>query len=552
MSWGEGELYELLSLMMMGVCVWLAGTRLSVFDWLSRYAIDHDLMNLVLLSGCMGMGIFVAAVRKSFVLRRAILARLAAEGQAEAVARHDALTGLANRRLFYETFQASLKTRGGAGFAVLLIDLDRFKPVNDIHGHAAGNAVLCAVADRLREIVPPKSIVARLGGDEFAALVPHEGGRDALIRLAQQVIAAVRSPVPWGRGHVDVGATIGISLATPADHDAEALLHEADVAMYQGKREGRGTFRFFEAEMDVALKARAQLEADIRQAITRGEIIPFYQPIVRLPQQNLIGFEVLARWQHPDLGLISPDRFIPVAEETGMISDLCYGLLHQACCDARHWPPHLQLAVNIAPQQLQDRQLPERILTILTETGFAPERLEVEITESALINDLEAARSSLKALQDLGVVIALDDFGTGYSSLYHLRELRFNKLKIDRSYVSSLALGSERAKLVDAIIQLGTSLSLQTTAEGIETASSLDWLSEQGCNFGQGYLFGAPLPKEATDAFLAAETQKVAALLGAADWPKGGESREAADRAKAVASPGAPDASKLGAIPRAA
>jgi EAL domain-containing protein (putative c-di-GMP-specific phosphodiesterase class I) len=202
--------------------------------------------------------------------------------------------------------------------------------------------------------------------------------------------------------------------------------------------------------------------------------------------------------------MISPDFFIPVAEETGMISDLFFGLLRQACADARRWPPHLQLAVNISPRQLQDQWLPERIIAVLAETGFAPSRLEVEITETALINDLDAARATLTSLQNYGVKIALDDFGTGYSSLYHLRELRFNKLKIDRSYVSSLKQGSERAKLVDAIIQLGASLSLQTTAEGIESAASLDWLSDQGCNFGQGYLFGAPMPKDAVDRYLGA------------------------------------------------
>ncbi|WP_246731722.1 bifunctional diguanylate cyclase/phosphodiesterase [Methylocapsa sp. S129] len=511
-SWEQGELFELLSLMTMGACLWIIGARLGVFDSISRFALAHDLMNLVMLSGCMGLGVFAAAIRKSFLLRRAMHARIAAEAQAESIARHDALTGLANRRLFHETLAESLRSRqAGEQFAVLLIDLDRFKPVNDVHGHAAGNAVLCAVADRLRSLTPPKSMVARLGGDEFAALVPYESDRDALIRLAQQIIAAVRNPIPWNEGQLEVGATIGIALAGAENVEPEALLHAADVAMYQGKREGRGAFRFFQAEMDVALKARARLEADLRLAITRGEIAPYFQPIVSLPAQDLIGFEVLARWNHPTEGLIAPDNFIPIAEETGMIADLFYGLLRQACSDARNWPPHLQLAVNISPQQLQDQWLPERILGILAETGFTPSRLEVEITETALINDLEAARSTLTSLQNSGVKIALDDFGTGYSSLYHLRELRFNKLKIDRSYVTSLKQGSERAKLVDAIIQLGASLSLQTTAEGIETATSLDWLSDQGCNFGQGYFFGAPMPKDAADRYLdSAEAARLA------------------------------------------
>jgi diguanylate cyclase (GGDEF)-like protein len=502
-SWEQSELFELLSLMAVGACLWIIGAELGVFDSISRFAIAHNLMNLVMLTGCMGLGVFAAAIRKSFLLRKAMIARMAAEAQAESIARHDALTGLANRRLFHETLTELLKSRQpGELFAVLLIDLDRFKPVNDVHGHAAGNAVLCAVADRLRALAPPRSMVARLGGDEFAALLPYDEDRDALVRLAQHIIAAVRGPIVWREGQLEVGATIGIAIAG-ADHaEPDALLHAADVAMYQGKREGRGAFRFFQAEMDVALKARARLESDLRLAISRGEIAPFYQPIVALPGKELIGFEVLARWNHPAEGLIAPDFFIPVAEETGMIGDLFYALLRQACADARRWPAHLQLAVNISPQQLQDQWLPERILGILAETGFTPSRLEVEITETALINDLEAARSTLTSLQNSGMKIALDDFGTGYSSLYHLRELRFNKLKIDRSYVSSLKQGSERAKLVDAIIQLGASLSLQTTAEGIETSSSLEWLCDQGCNFGQGYLFGAPMPKDAADRFL--------------------------------------------------
>ena len=381
-------------------------------------------------------------------------------------------------------------------------DLDRFKPVNDVHGHAAGNEVLCVVAARLRQTIPAEGVAARLGGDEFAVLVPYDGDREALIVLARHIIAAIQSPIPWNHGEVDVDVTIGIALVTPEDNDPDALLHEADLAMYEGKREGRGTFRFFQAEMDIALKARAQLEADLQLGISRGEIVPFYQPMVKLPSQELMGFEVLARWNHPTKGLIAPDDFIPVAEERRLIADLFYCLLRQACSDARNWPAHLHLAINVAPQQVQDRSLSERILAILTETGFAPSRLEIEITETALINGLEAARSTLISLQNLGVRIALDDFGTGYSSLYHLRELRFDKLKIDKSYVTSLEQGSEQAKLIDAIIQLGSSMSLETTAEGIETSSNIDWLSEQGCTFGQGYLFGRPMPKEVADHYL--------------------------------------------------
>jgi diguanylate cyclase (GGDEF)-like protein len=460
-------------------------------------------MNLMMLSSCMAMGVVVATIRKSVLLRRAIAARIAAEALAEASARHDALTGLANRRLLHERLDDALATRTPtAPFAVMLIDLDRFKPINDVHGHAAGNAVLCAVADRLKEIAPPQSTVARLGGDEFVVLLPCGMDYDAFADLAQRTIASIRRPVPWNQGQVEVDSTIGIALANDETQDADALLHQADIAMYHGKRDGRGTFRFFQAGMDVAQKVRALLESELRTAIARDEITPYYQPIVSLPNRELVGFEVLARWNHATKGVVPPDDFIPIAEETGLISDLFYSLLRRACTDAQRWPSHLQMAINISPRQLRDHQMPARVCAILTETGFAPGRLETEVTESALINDIEAARAILTSLQTLGVRIALDDFGTGYSSLYHLKELKFNKLKIDRSYVTNLKQGSERAKLVDAIIQLGSSLSLQTTAEGIETDTNLDWLSDQGCDFAQGYFFGRPMTKEAADIFL--------------------------------------------------
>jgi diguanylate cyclase (GGDEF)-like protein len=501
-SWAEGELRELLSLMMIGTCVWIAGTQLGAFNVLLDLVALHRLDDIVMLFFCMSVGVAVAGIRKSLKLRRVMQARDAAQSRAESVARHDAMTGLANRRLFKETLDERLSGSNGIPpIAVLLIDLDRFKPVNDVHGHAAGDAVLCAVADRLRTLAG-RGTTARLGGDEFAVLFDYGGDPEGVGRLAQEIIAALSKPVEFGASRLEIGATVGIAVATPETATAETLLHAADVAMYQGKRDGRGNFRFFQLEMGQALKARARREQELKAGILRGEIEPFYQPVVALPGRELIGFEVLARWRHPDQGLLGPAEFIELAEETGMIADLSWSLMRQACNDARGWPAHLQLAVNISPLQLQDRQMPERVLAILTETGFAPSRLEIEITETALVNDLEAARIALKSLQNIGVRIALDDFGTGYSSLYHLRELQFDKLKIDRSYVSSIPRGSERAKLVDAIIALGSSLGLVTTAEGIENPSSVEWLAEQGCTYGQGFLFGQPMDKPATDVLL--------------------------------------------------
>ena len=502
-AWGRGELYETLCLLIIGAGIWFVGVTLGTFDFLNGIVAAYGLNDLLMLAACMGVALCGASVRKSIILRRLMLQRDAAAAQAEAIARHDGLTGLANRRRFIDAVERAHAAVGSEpSSAVLLIDLDRFKPVNDLYSHAAGNAVLCAVADRLQALLPPGGVAARLGGDEFAMLVPVEHGSEGLTRLAQAVIASISDPVSWNQNDLKVCATVGVAIIA-ADHaDADAVLHAADLAMYQGKKDGRGNYRFFRSAMDEELRARARMETELRTAIETGAIEPYYQPVVSLPEKEIVGVEVLARWRHPTRGLVGPHEFIPVAEETGMIADLSYNLIRRACLDARSWPAHLILAVNIAPHQFQDAWLAERILAILTETGFPPGRLEVEITESALIQDLEATRATLLSLRQLGVRIALDDFGTGYSSLYHLRELKFDKLKIDRSYVDAITMSDERAKLVDAIIKLGTSLGLSTTAEGIETDASLDWLSDQGCHFGQGYLFGRAMPKAEIDDIL--------------------------------------------------
>ncbi len=512
-TWYEDELYELLCLLMTGACFWLLGKQLNLFGDLSEIAARFGLTDLIVLGFCMSFGLYAAALRKSHKLHAAVEARDVAQSEAESVARHDAMTGLANRRFFIELLSARLSDPARAkSTALLLVDLDRFKAINDVHGHAAGDAVLCGVAERLRARLPPASLAARLGGDEFAVMADFGKEVDAVARLCQAIATEVSRPILWKGIPLQIGVTVGVGLTTGDAMDAEALLHAATVAMYEGKKDGRGTIRFFRKEMDQSLKARAVLERELRVAIDSGQIQPFFQPLVSLVDRALIGFEVLARWRHPVRGLLTPDHFITVAEDTGMIGDLCWSVLRQACNDARSWPAHLQLAINISPQQLQDRRLPEHILGILAETGFTPYRLEVEITETALIADLDAARSALRSLRSLGIRIALDDFGTGYSSLYHLRELQFDKLKIDRSYVESLAQGDEREKLVDAILALGSSLGMVTTAEGIETPASLDWLAGRGCTYGQGYLFGKPMPKEATDQWISSNSSAEAEL----------------------------------------
>jgi diguanylate cyclase (GGDEF)-like protein len=445
-----------------------------------------------------------ALLRRMFNrLQGAYTSTMAAQELAQSLARHDALTGLPNRRLFAEKLGGAIKESQAirSECAVLLIDLDRFKYVNDLYGHQAGDTVLCDVARRLTALVPPGGTLARLGGDEFAMIILGINQRDLAVRLAQRVITALSAVFPVGNIQVDIGATIGIALRSPENSDPEALLRAADIAMYRSKREGRGSFQFFEESMDRELKARAHLEVDLRKALTDNEIVPFYQPLVALADRSVLGFEILARWPRPQ-GMVPPDVFIPIAEDTGLIAELTYRVLRRACLEARTWPSSLTLSLNVSPTQLMDGSLPERVLGILTETGFPPRRLEIEVTENCIMSSMESARTTLSSLHNMGVCIALDDFGTGYSSLSQLRKLRFDKIKIDCSFVLSMRDNEDSRKLVDAIIGLGKSLGLPTTAEGIETEQDAKWLAQRGCSYGQGYLFGKAMPAAAVPRFL--------------------------------------------------
>ena len=500
-KWRQSATYEVCVLAGIAICVWIGGDLLGMFDAFERLMARANLTKVVYFGFLMGFALASFSVLKSMRLRRAIEAGLQAAKQARALARHDALTGLPNRRLFSELIEkAEGPGEGTPAHAVLLIDLDRFKAVNDLHGHAAGDAVLCETAARLVSLVEPHGgTAARLGGDEFAVLLSQTDTSE-LSSIAQEVVDSLSSPIWWQEAEVEVGATIGIALVPPNGLSADELLRHADIAMYRGKREGRSTFRFFEEAMAEELQARMSLEAGLRAAIANGEIRPHYQALVRLPGEELVGFEVLARWYHAEQGVIAPDAFIQIAEESGLISDLSFGLLRQACLDAKRWPEHLSLAINISPVQLKDRLLAPRLLAILAEAGFPATRLEVEVTESALTSDIEVARATLRMLQSFGVAIALDDFGTGYSSLCNLREISFDKIKIDRSFVQTLGESEESSKIVSAILGLGKSLGIKTTAEGIETPLNSDWLSEQGCTTGQGFLFGRPMPASAVDA----------------------------------------------------
>ena len=432
-------------------------------------------------------------------LEKAHEAAEAAQKLAQSLARHDALTGLPNRRVFAEVLEAARLQagRGGAQFAVLSLDLDRFKPVNDIHGHHAGDDVLREVATRIGAVVRAGDMVARLGGDEFALIMHCNEGEDpsaAAALLADRIIAGVGRPISIGSRFVDVGASIGIALCPMDGTDPETLLRAADMAMYRAKERGRGTYRFFQRSMEDTLRARLALEEDVRSAVANEDIQPHYQPLMLLAEKRLVGFEILARWQHPTRGDIEPELFIPVVEKLGLIAEMTYSLLRRACLDARAWSPEITIALNVSPRHLGDPLLTAKILAILSETAFPPERLEIEITEAALVGDLPSARAVLVGLQELGIKISLDDFGTGYSNLYNLRELRFDKIKIDRSFVMSMETDVESAKIVRSVIDLAKSLGLPTIAEGIEHVQTMNQIVQSGGEYGQGYYFSKALP----------------------------------------------------------
>lgn len=432
----------------------------------------------------------VLLVRRMRRLRQELALRSAAESRALHLATHDALTGLPNRRALIDTLDAG--KRAGAPAAVLLLDLDRFKPINDTYGHEAGDATLVVLADRLSKLVGEDGLVARMGGDEFAILL--NGGRsdEELSEFADRVLHAIARPVQLRGALVCVGGSIGIAFCRRDGECAEDMLRAADFAMYRAKREAGSNQCLFLPEMVEEMRDSAQLELDLGAGITRGEFIPYYQPIVDLTSGAVLGFECLARWRHPTRGLVGPDVFIPIAEEAGLIQQLGMAILRKACQDARDWPQHLSLSINISPLQLNDPWLPQRILQTLCATGFPPARLIVELTESRLLGDMEAARAILTSLKNAGVQIALDDFGTGYASMKHLRDLAFDRIKIDRSFVREMD-RAENSRIIQAILHLSEGLGLPVTAEGIESAEAADWLQDLGCTTGQGYHFSRPV-----------------------------------------------------------
>jgi len=493
--------------------IMLVGTGGSVVPQTVQAILGHGgAPNVVLANALLlNVALIIFGWRRYRELTREIAERRKAEERAKELASIDPLTGCLNRRSMFEATEA-VRIRAaarGEAMAYCMIDLDNFKQINDMHGHVVGDAVLVMLCERIRALLPREARLARLGGDEFAIVMPFPAGHNERVDdLAIRLFETFADPMQMPEVTIDITLSIGLA----ADHepdgtigmvvDAAALMHHADMALYHAKKQGRNRYFWFEPTMESELRFRHQLETGIRRGISRGEFMPFYEQQVDLDTGELVGFEMLARWRSPQFGLISPDIFVPVAEEIGLISDLSERLMEQAFADAREWDDSLTLSINISPVQLRDPWFAQRLLKMLVAANFPPRRLEIEITESCLHENIGVVRSMITSLRNQGVQIALDDFGTGYSSLEQLRSLPFDRIKIDRSFVAELREPNNKSRIVEAIISLGRGLDLPLTAEGVEDEDILNALKSMGKLKAQGYFYGHPEDAEAVRARL--------------------------------------------------
>jgi diguanylate cyclase (GGDEF)-like protein len=426
-----------------------------------------------------------------------ITERQRAEERIAHMARHDALTDLPNRALLRERLEYELKrVKRGDCLAVLCLDLDHFKSVNDTLGHPIGDELLKVVSERLRKCTREHDTIARLGGDEFAIIMTAMQQPSDAAALSRRIRDAITKPYDLDGHQIVADISIGISVAPVDATEPDQLLKNADMALYGAKADGRGAYRFFESEMDARMQQRRELEMDLRKALANGEFQLYYQPLVDLQSNDITGFEALLRWHHPVRGLISPASFIPLAEDTGLIIPLGEWVLRRACEETAAWPGDVKVAVNLSPAQLKSRNLVQVVMSALAESGMAATRLQLEITESVLMQNTFATLATLHQLRALGVQIAMDDFGTGYSSLSYLRSFPFDKIKIDRSFVEDLSNGAEPLAIVRAIASLAKSLSMISTAEGVETQQQFEKLQSVGCTEMQGYIFSQARPAE--------------------------------------------------------
>jgi len=422
----------------------------------------------------------------------------------EFLSQHDALTGLANRTRLQAFLDGKLKASPTMEhpLVMLTLDLDRFKPVNDLLGHAAGDRVLNEVSNRLADCVRHGDLVARVGGDEFVLIINDAGTQDDVEALCKRLIDSIEHAIRIDDQEVFVSASIGIALAPNDAREAAELLRYADIALYEAKAAGRNTWRFYSGEMNTRIIERRRLESDLRYGIKHGELRLYFQPRYRIADGQMVGAEALVRWQHPVRGLISPDTFIPIAEESGLILALSDWVLTNACTFAARWPAALFVSVNLSPSEFKRGHLVARVQHALQASGIDPARLELEITESVMLEDTASALDIMHTLKDLGIRIAMDDFGTGYSSLSYLRAFPFDGLKIDRSFLSRLEESEDDKTIIQAIVGLGHALALTVTAEGIETAEQLAMLKSVACGEGQGFFLSRPLDSDAFDDLL--------------------------------------------------
>ena len=437
-------------------------------------------------------------------LARALDGRRRYENEIEHLARHDVLTNLPNRALFRDELRRAFanRSREGERVAVLCLDLDRFKPVNDTLGHAVGDELLQQVAMRLLSCVRAGDLAARLGGDEFGIIQPWVEDEGDASALAERIVQSLSVPYDVAGHRVTIGVSVGIAIGAGANGTPDELVHQADLALYRVKAEGRQSFSFYHQDMDARAEIRRKLEIDLQEAIEKQQFEVHFQPIIRLNDNSVTGFEALLRWQHPDRGMISPAEFIPIAEDTGLINQIGQWVLTEACKQAAAWPPHISVAVNLSPVQFKQPALPLQVVSALSRSGLAPSRLELEITEAVLLTDTERTQDTLKQLRNIGVRIALDDFGTGYSSLSYLSQFKFDKIKIDRSFISGMSAQADTLSIVRAITALGADLGMTVTAEGVETEEQLAHLRTVRCTEVQGFLFCRPRAARDLDEFL--------------------------------------------------
>jgi diguanylate cyclase (GGDEF)-like protein len=507
----------------------------AVIAAFAGYGIGPDiaLVNALLLN----VALIIFGWRRHRELSDEVAERRRAEFQARTLAETDPLTGTLNRRSFGEALERTISQAEAAGRAValMMIDLDNFKQVNDRRGHGAGDQILIECSRRIGANLPEGAILSRIGGDEFACAVIFESANpEAVDSIAALLIDAIREPFMVQGQQIDITASIGMTRTDVLMRSKEGppeprqMLDLADVAMYHAKHQGRNGYYWFEEFMAEEMRFRARIEAGMRRGLENGEFVPYYERQIDVTTGEIICFEMLARWESSEFGLLAPDMFIPIAEDVGLISELSEQLVATALNDAKEWASHLTLAVNISPVQLRDPWFSQKLLKLLVEANFPPGRLEIEITESCVHEDIVQVRSLIASLKNQGIRVSLDDFGTGYSSLGQLRQLPFDRIKIDRSFVAGIAECSDSATIVESIAMLGRGLGLPITAEGIENDAVLDQLREFGAARAQGYLYGKPASATDTRAWLSAQgllasrgsgSQDIAETAGSPDGP---------------------------------